>query len=820
MKPGRNDPCPCGSGRKYKQCCGVPGRAALGGVPQLLQSALASHQAGQLQQAEALYRQALAAAPANPDALHLLGVLCYQSGRLDAAVDLIGRALAANPAFPQASFNLAVALKALGRLEEAAAAYRRAIALKPDYAEAHDNLGNILKELGRDDEAVACYRQALAANPASAVAHNNLGIALKSLGRLDEAIESYQCAIAINAAYAEAHNNLGSALLATGREEEALPCFERAAALKPDLVEAHFTLGGIYAKLSRLQDAAISYQRVTDLQPDYPDAYYLLGCTLKELGRAEEAAASYRREIAHQPGHAGAHSDLGALLLDMKRTEEAAACFRRAIELQPDFAAAHHNLGIALYAQDCLDGAAASYRRAIVLDPDDVIAHNNLGNILLEQGRLEEAADIYRQADARAPALTDAYSNLLFSLNYLADLDADALYAAHREFGARHAAAETMPHGNDRDAARPLRIGYVSADFKRHSVSYFIEPLLQAHDRSRFSIYCYAVLAREDDVTARLQSHADAWRDITALDDAAAAAMIRADEIDILVDLSGHTGGNRLTLFAMKPAPVQVSWLGYPNTTGLAAIDYRITDARADPPGEADRLHSETLVRLPRTFLCYRPSPDSPPVKGLPAIASGHVTFGSFNNLSKVTPQVLALWARILAELPDARLLLKSKPLSDAALRERVLSRFAELGVDPGRVTLSGVLAAASDHLDLYNQIDIGLDPFPYNGTTTTCEALWMGVPVLTLAGDRHAGRVGDSLLGAVGLEELVAPDQQAYVDKAVALAGDLERLAALRAGLRPRMQQSPLCDETGYTRELEAAYRAMWERYANRSST
>jgi predicted O-linked N-acetylglucosamine transferase (SPINDLY family) len=781
MKPGRNDPCPCGSGRKYKQCCGVPGRAALGGVPQLLQSALASHQAGQLQQAEALYRQALAAAPANPDALHLLGVLCYQSGRLDAAVDLIGRALAANPAFPQASFNLAVALKALGRLEEAAAAYRRAIALKPDYAEAHDNLGNILKELGRDDEAVACYRQALAANPASAVAHNNLGVAQKSLGLLDEAMDSYRRAIAINPDYAEAHNNLGNALLAQGRLPEAVACLDRAALM----------------------------------QPDCPEVWYQLGSALRDLNRMEEAAACFRREAGRQPDHVGAHNNLGNALLELGRPEEAAASFRRAIGIDPGFAIAHGNLGNALGAMARLEEAEASYRRAIALDPGHVIAHNNLGNILKEQGRLEEAVEMYRKTCALAPDLTNAHSNLLFSLNYLADLDADALYAAHREFGARHAAAETMPHGNDPDPLRRLRIGYVSWDLRDHAVAYFLEPVLEHHEPSRIEITCYSNNPVVDATTLRLQKHADHWRSIAGLSDEAADAMIRADAIDILVDLSGHTGGNRLTLFARRPAPVQATWIGYANTTGMSAMDYRLTDANLDPIGMTERYHSEQLVRLP-VSACFSPAAHAPEVNALPALAAGHITFASFNNFTKVTAETIACWAQVLAAVPASRLMLLIGEAENPAARQRVEALFARHGIAPERLQLVGRRPLA-EYLALHQQVDIALDPFPYNGGTTSVHSLWMGVPVVTLAGSTAVSRVGVTILANAGLAELIAQSVDEYVEIARSLAQDTARLGRMRAGLRADLQASPLFDAEALTRALEESYRNMWKIWCTR---
>jgi predicted O-linked N-acetylglucosamine transferase (SPINDLY family) len=531
MKPGRNDPCPCGSGKKYKQCCGAEGRphAAPVDVPQLVQSALAYHQSGMLEQAEAMYRQALALKPANTDALHLLAALVYQSGRLSEASELLHKAIARVPGQADLHNTLGSVLKDQGRFEEAEASLRRAVALKPDFAQAHNNMGLALQGQGRLVEAVACHQRALTLNPDSASAHYNLGNALKDQGQLQEAVVSYRQAIT----------------------------------LAPQTLEAHVNLGGV--------------------------------------------------------------------LTDLGRLEEASACFRRALEIKPDSAAAH--------------------------------------------------------------------SSWLFLHNYLDGYDPEALFADHLEWARRHAAPRTaaaMTHDNDRSPTRPLRIGYVSGDLRDHSVAYFLEPMLEHHDHGRFEIFCYSNGTRTDEVTRCLQQHADHWRSIADRSDAQAEAMIRDDRIDILVDLSGHSAANRLPLFARKPAPIQATWIGYPNTTGMTAMDYRLTDARADPPGSSDRLHSETLVRLPRSFLCYRPSPCSPAVAPLPAIVAGYITFGSFNNLPKMTPQVVALWARILAAVPGARLLLKSGAFSDAEARNRCMAQFAEHGIAAERIALTGKIAAVS----------------------------------------------------------------------------------------------------------------------------
>ncbi|MEW6330081.1 MAG: hypothetical protein AB1560_01340 [Pseudomonadota bacterium] len=389
------------------------------------------------------------------------------------------------------------------------------------------------------------------------------------------------------------------------------------------------------------------------------------------------------------------------------------------------------------------------------------------------------------------------------------------MYAAHREYARRREAplaALIRAHANDRSPGRRLKIGYVSSDFRRHSVAWFIEPVLAQHDRERFEVHCYANHFQEDEVTRRIMSHADHWCRIFGTPDEGVADQIRADRIDILVDLNGHTAMNRLLVFARKPAPVQVTWLGYPNTTGLSAMDYRLTDGFADPVGQTGHLHSEKLVRLPECFSCYQPPADAPAVSELPARNKGRVSFGSFNKLNKITPGVMKLWAGILRAVPGSRLILKSTGLGEPAMQQTVRDAFMRREVTPDRIELLGHDPSSAGHLGRYADIDIGLDPFPYNGTTTTCEALWMGVPVVTLAGKVHAGRVGVSQMSNLGLTELIARTPEEYIAITTSLARNLEDLARLRSELRDRLLASPLTDAPRFTRNLEQAYHNMWE--------
>jgi predicted O-linked N-acetylglucosamine transferase (SPINDLY family) len=521
---------------------------------------------------------------------------------------------------------------------------------------------------------------------------------------------------------------------------------------------------------------------------------------------------------------------MGSVFKEMGRPAQAAACFEQVLKLNPDSAAGHAGLAAALQAQGQLQEAAEHYKQVLRSNPDDVHtrhmfaeAHNNLGGTFLNiLGKLDESLSRYREAIRLQPDSAAMHSNLLLALNYDPRAEPQAVFAEHREFARRYAqplAASILPHANERSPDRRLKIGYVSGDFRNHSVAHFIEPVLAQHDRGSYDVFCYFNHPLADAVTQRLQSYGGPWRTIAGKPDEQVAQQIRDDGIDILVDLSGHTGDNRLLVFARQPAPVQVTWLGYPNTTGLPTMDYRLTDGFADPPGLTEPLHTEQLVRLPETFSCFRAPEGCPEVSELPLLKKGYPTFGSFNNPAKITPEVMKVWAKILQTVPASKLMLKLLGTNNIALRQAVYDQFAALDIGRGQLELIDAVGPQGDHLQRYHAIDIALDPFPYNGTTTNCDALWMGVPVVTLAGRTHVSRVGTSQLSNLGLTELIAHTPEDYVRIAVQLAGDTERLKTLRAGLRERMVASPLMDATRFTRHLEAAYRQMWRRWCETGS-
>jgi len=574
---------------------------------------------------------------------------------------------------------------------------------------------------------------------------------------------------------------LGNTLQELGRLDEALASYNQAIALKPDYAEAHSNLGNTLHELGRLDEAEASCAQAIALKPDFAEAYYNLGITLNELGRLDEAEVSYTQAIALKPDYVEAHTNLGATLKELGRLEE----------------------------------AEASCAQAIALKPDVVLAHNNLGVTLQELGRLDEALASYNQAIELKIDSSEAHSNKYFCLNYISSGCPLFIFEQHLEFEKQFGGLQTEPPlipASSLRTEKRLRVGYVSGDFRKHSVAYFFEPLLQHHNSNAVETFCYYNNFSIDEMTKSLMASSDHWRSIVGINDSDVANLIRNDKIDILVDLSGHTSKNRLLVFARKPAPIQVAWLGYPNTTGLSAIDYRFTDIIADPIGKADELHSESLVRLVNGFQCYKGNKAVHSNSELPFKRQGHITFGSFNNLTKVTPEVIKVWSHILHAVPKSSLVLKAKQLEYNA--SQYLSFFKQEGITEDRITLLGSMPSMHDHLELYNTIDICLDPFPFNGATTTCEALWMGVPVITLSGDRHVGRVGASILTNVGLTDFIAQDIDGYIQLAVEKASNTNYLKDVRKGLRERMLGAPLCDGRSFASDVESAYQEMWRCY------
>jgi predicted O-linked N-acetylglucosamine transferase (SPINDLY family) len=565
----------------------------------------------------------------------------------------------------------------------------------------------------------------------------------------------------------------------------------------------------------RYDEAEVLVMSILESFPGYQFCWKVLGTLYGLTNRQDKALIANRQAVVLEPKDSEAHYNLGNTFQELGVLEEAIESYSEAIALRFDYAEAHYNLGVQQQELGRLDEAEASYRQAIKNSPNLAVAHNNLGKTLAELGRLEEAINSFNKAIAIKPDYADAYSNKFMYLQYSSDYSRKLLFRYHLEFEEQFGGLGVrtfLSPPSMKLAREPLRVGYVSGDFKVHSVAYFFLSLLEQHDPNLIETFCYYNNTVKDKMTERLIAASDHWHFVHQLSNQDLVDVIKRDRIDILVDLSGHTGKNRLLVFAQKPAPIQITWLGYPDTTGLSAIDYRFTDSIADPVGVADSLHSEKLVRLPRGFLCYQGDTTALESKTLPKKKQGYITFGSFNNLLKVTPQVIKVWSKILHQVPDSKLLLKYNQIAYSA--ERYLKLFAQEGITGDRLKFYGKLPNFKHHLELYNSIDLCLDPFPYNGATTTCESLWMGVPVVTLSGDRHVSRVGASILTCVGLTDFIAKDIDDYIKIAVAKSANENDLESTKKGLREKMQSSQLCDAKLFASEVEHAYRDMWQYY------
>jgi predicted O-linked N-acetylglucosamine transferase (SPINDLY family) len=632
---------------------------------------------------------------------------------------------------------------------------------------------------GQLAEAEALARQILAAGGPEPNASLLLGVISYQTGRTGAALELFQQTVAANPQLVDAQNNLGCVLVALGRFPEAIAAFRVALQGRPLDAEIHSNLGDALCQSGDPKTALAACQTALDLQPGFAPAHNNLGNALRALGQFEAALAAYRRALQLQPDYAEAHNNFGAVLSDRFENEAAVEAFQLALQRKPELVSAHNNLACALTHLGRFDEAVTSYRRAMALLPEDASLH----------------------------------SNLIYGQQFIPDLDPNLLVEEQARWNERHAqplAASILPHAHLADPDRRLKVGYVSPDFREHPVAFFLAGLFAAHDRTQFETHCYASVHRPDAVTTRLRESADEWHEVAALSHGRLAEKIRADGIDILVDLSMHSAENRLPVFARKPAPVQVSWLAYPGTTGLETIDYRLTDATMEPPqGEAPTT-MEHAVHLPDAWCCYEPIGPFPDVGPLPAIGIGHVTFGSFSKTSRLNDHVLQCWARLARRIPEARWLILHP---EDRGRERVRQFFGKFASQVEFATHR----PWGDYLQLFRRVDLSLDTFPANGMTATCHALWMGTPVVTLAGSSPISRVGASLLSTVGLPELVGSSANDYVEIAATLAGDLPRLAELRATLRDRMQRSPLMDAPRFARNVEAAYRAMWRAWCKK---
>jgi protein O-GlcNAc transferase len=713
-----------------------------------------------------------------------------------------------------------------GRYAEAERAYRQVLAVAPNHANAWHMLGALAHQAGRYREALEMMERALALDPRRADLHSNTGEVCRQLGGKTDGEEAAAClrraedefkrAIALDPRLADAYTNLALLLIAQERYGEALAAAGAVLAFLPDSANAHHYLGDALLKLKRFPEAQAAYDQTLALQPGCTDARFNLGLLHMEMDRMEEAAAAFRAVIATAPEDWDARLQLAEALGRLGRGQEAYQELLALTQRNPNHAQGHSKLANMLRNSDHVDESLVEYRRAVELDPHDWITHGNMSFALRDQARLDEALAIQREVLARHPDATALHSGLIFTLQLVPGVSRAEVRREQALWNRRHAdplAGQRGHYPNSRDPGRRLRIGYVSADLRSHPVGRFMLPLLKNHDRGQVEVFCFPTTGAHDQVTGQLRQAADHFVSLGALEDEAAAAAIRAAEIDILIDLNNHTIDNRMLLFARRPAPVQISYLAFSAGTGLETIDWRLTDPHIDPrPSPDDEQAFEKPLRLAETYWCYAAPALAGAVSALPAAAAGHVTFGIFNYFSKCNEQVLALWARLLAELPAARLML-CVPMGSR--QGYVQGFFKDRGIAAERLTLVGRIKEEA-YFQNYGRVDVALDTFPWAGGTTTCDALYMGVPVITWAGapGETLQRCGVSILTNLGHPEWMAATAEEYVAKARAVAADLPRLADIRAGLRERMRASPLMDAPRFARHVEAAYRQAWMSY------
>lgn len=802
-----------------------------------LQAALALQRAGQFAQAIDDYLDILSQHPDQHDAHHQLGVAYWNHGQQEVALTHLQRALQA-PQVP-GGYWLAVvdALTGLGRHSEAqhwlvkarqrglpaSELLGRAQATNPPPEVQEQMFAHMQRE--ELDACRALTHPLLAQYPAFGHGWKMLAYLFQLNGEYQPALEAGQQATFWLPDDPEVFNNLGISARSVGELALAEQSYRQALALDPNRVDTHYNLSALLYEQGRRREAEPPCRRALELRPNYPAALNNLANMLRERGELGEAEAVCRQALALKPDYVLAHNNLGIILHGQDRSDEAEASYRRALALAPTDLKSLNNLGNLLKSRGRLNEAADCYRAALQQAPDMAELHGNLANVQKDLGELDAALAGFSHAIRLKPAQADTWHNLLLTLQYADHARAADCAHWHRAFAEQFEApwrGRVAAHPNSRDPERRLRVGWVSADFCNHSVSYFTLPLLQAlaaRPDLGLELYGYSQTLVHDPLSKQLEACCAKWRHVLGLNDDELEDCIRRDQIDILIDLSGHTANNRLPVFARKPAPVQVGWLGYPDSSGLTHIDWRITDRHGDPEG-ADVHYSERLWRLPEVFCCYRPMIRFPEkrqhpdyaVWPTPALETGYLTFGCCNNIAKLTPTTLKLWAKVLHAVPNSRLLLELAGLEQSTLSHKLLADFAALDVPAERLQL--IHRDRAWQYRRYQQIDIALDPFPANGGTSSCDVLWMGVPLVTLSGERFVSRMGATLLHAVGHPEWIAHTAEEYVQIAQRLAADVPALNAIREGLRAETEASPLMDEAGFAEVFAGALRGMWREW------
>ncbi len=781
-------------------------------IEHTLKTAVAHHLAGRWVEANHLYKQVLAVDPNEPDALRLLGQLMFNAGNHAAAAELVRKAIAHRPGAVDFHIDLARICRAMGDWNSAAESFTKAVEINPfDSPETRFELAQALTAVGRLEEAVTHARRVVEkkTTPDSLAL---LGGLLRMTGRIQESVDRLKQAVDLAPQRADLLGEYGTALQQRGDFDLAEATFHKSLNLNPKSPEILTAMGALRVERRKFSEAIDPLLRAVQLRGDFAMAQFNLALAYSGLGQVDRAIANYQLVLERNPNFALGWEGLGRLLLDQKQYAGAAVALSRMVALAPTEtgcrlqAMAHGGL-------DDLDSAVAATEMGVKLAPQSADAHAALGNELRWTGELSRAIEEFRTALQLNPQHQAAHSNLVYTL--LADdtLSPKQILDAHVEWDRQQTAGITplRPAMNSRDPDRRLRIGYVSNNFRNQAVSSFVLPIVKHHDHVAMEVFCYSDLETPDEITREYESLADHWRQVSGWNDEQLAKKIREDRIDILVELTGHIGSGRLRMLAYKPAPIQISYIGYQGTTGVSAVDYVLTDEWTDPIGTSEANYVETPWRLPETFFVYQPPGDAPMVDPLPAKSNGFITFGCLNAVWKATAQSVKLWSRVLSQVPHSKITLLTTRCRKT--NDRLIEQFARGGIAADRVQLV-YRSTAGQYLRRYGGIDIALDPVPFLGHTTTCDAGWMGCPTVSLAGQIYAHRFGGSVMRNLGLADLVTETENEYVAAATGLANDLDRLAKIRATLRFTMQDSIITDGPRFTKNLEQAYRSMWRKW------
>lgn len=775
--------------------------------PATIESAQTAFTEGRLSDAEDICREILGKDERCARAWHLMGKMAALQGDLEVAGEFASVACELDPQNAEFVREWAEVFLRKKELEPAEQQVRRTLEMAPDSPEGLVLLGQILAEKDDKHAALEAFQDALRLRKDYAEGFSHYAMALQKFGRGKDAISQVRKACALEPDSVEFQTNLAMLLEQNARYVDALAAYGKAARMNPNVGFVWFRQGKLLNGLKRYAESIPALEKAISLPGQLGDYYYEYGLALHMTKRFQEAIVHYEKALSMGYETAALHCNRGVIYKDLRKGGDSIMAFHKAVTMDPSNVSYLNNLGAAALELGLNTEALECFEQAVEKNPKLPTARNNIGNLLKDRARGMDALPQYRKSMELNPDDRDAPSNYLLCHMYIPDMDSKVVFEEHKKWGI--STTKKFPPAfkfKPREVGAKIRVGFLSADLCHHPVAHFIEPIFRGYDHEWFEFVAYGDQRKSDEFSARFAKQVDLWRETSSYDDRALAKLIHEDRVDILFELAGHTAYNRLGVFALKPALLQVSYLGYPGTTGLPTMDFRITDAFADPRGTTDHLHTEKLIRVPECAWCFEPDAAAPEVSPLPALKNGFVTFGCFNNMAKLNPALFETWAEILLRVPGSHLRLKARTLTDDGVRKELMAYFTDRGIEENRLDFFGHTRKIIEHLSHYHSVDIALDSFPYHGTTTTCEAMWMGCPVVTRAGKTHVSRVGVSLLSAVGLQEFITDTRADYIEKAVALAGQTERLEELRAGMRERLRQSVLMDEKRFVQGFEKA--------------